>query len=302
MSDEPPIYRPHDVFFKELFGCPDVAGDFLRNYLPAPVVATQQGTFIDSELQDHFSDLLYRVPLAGGGSAFAYILFEHKSYPDTLAAFQLLRYMVRIWERVLRDESHSAGSRPLPPMLIYHGRTAWQMDTRFDALFPGPEELAAYWPSFSFQLTDLSRYSDEALRGRVLLLAALLTMKHIFGGRLIDVLPRVLRMVRDWAGQETGLEYLYTFLRYIVSAGVNVSRAELRQIVDVVLVQEGNATMATIAQEWIQEGKELGRQEAVPVVRDLILQTVRSRFRLSDAESESVAQHVAKITESSGVG
>ncbi len=38
--------------------------------------------FIDLDLQEHFSDLLYKVALHSGQEMFIYLLFEYKSYPD----------------------------------------------------------------------------------------------------------------------------------------------------------------------------------------------------------------------------
>jgi predicted transposase/invertase (TIGR01784 family) len=91
MPDAPiPPHHLHDSLFKETFGRPDIAADFLRNYLPAEIsnlfnldgLKQQRETFIDAELQEHFSDLLYQAPLRDGRSAYIYLLFEYKSYPD----------------------------------------------------------------------------------------------------------------------------------------------------------------------------------------------------------------------------
>lgn len=113
------ITNPHDRFFKELLGQPAIAADFLINYLPPEVVAVLdlsapepvRDAFIDPELQQHFSDLLYRVRMRDGDAAFVYVLFEHKSAPNKLVAFQLLRYLVRIWERLVTDNNGQ-----LPPI------------------------------------------------------------------------------------------------------------------------------------------------------------------------------------------
>ena len=48
-----------------------------------------------------------------------YILFEHKSYADRLTSFQLLRYLVRIWERMLRQGEPLAPVIPLVLSLIH---------------------------------------------------------------------------------------------------------------------------------------------------------------------------------------
>src|SRR5437667_12721706 len=100
------INNPHDQFVKAVLSQPDLAASFLTNYLPSDIVALfdtsnpklVNGSFVDSELREHQSDLLFQVKHRNGGSAYIYILFEHKSYPDQWVAMQLLRYMVRICE------------------------------------------------------------------------------------------------------------------------------------------------------------------------------------------------------------
>ena len=67
----------------------------------------ETGSFIDTDLREKFSDLLMSVRLARSNTegeedrALVYFLFEHKSQPDPLTVFQLLSYMVRIWEGVV---------------------------------------------------------------------------------------------------------------------------------------------------------------------------------------------------------
>jgi len=95
----PDLANPHDRFFKESMSHPEVATDFLRHYTPPEVsrlldlasLEMVPGSFVDRELQEHFSDLLYKVALLDGSSAHVYILFEHKSYYEPLVALQLLR-------------------------------------------------------------------------------------------------------------------------------------------------------------------------------------------------------------------
>lgn len=95
MSDY--LTNPHDSFFKDLFSRQEAAYDFLKHYPPPQVAAAldpdrleiRKDSFIDPDLQEHFSDILYRIGLAGGG----------ESYPDPRIAWQLLRYMTRIWEQ-----------------------------------------------------------------------------------------------------------------------------------------------------------------------------------------------------------
>ena len=121
-------------------------------------------------MQAHQTDLLYRVRLANGGQAYIYFLFEHKSYPDPLVALQLLRYMVRFWERQVKENDSLA---PVIPLVIYHGEKAWRGPTEFLALLDPPEALRPYLPSFRYHLSDFSPLSDEAIRGEIWLQVSL---------------------------------------------------------------------------------------------------------------------------------
>ena len=98
--------NPHDRFFKEIFTRKEVITDFLRYYLPADIVEQlelsslhyQKDSFVDKYLKEYYSDLLFKLNLKDGDPAYLYILLEHKSFEEKTAAFQLLRYMIKIWE------------------------------------------------------------------------------------------------------------------------------------------------------------------------------------------------------------
>lgn len=163
------INHPHDHFFQHTFARREVAADFLAHYLPQPVrdlldlqsLTLSKDSFVDEALQDHFSDLLYTTRLQDGSTAHVYLLFEHKSYPAALVAFQLLRYMVRIWEEMLREQPE-AGLRPIIPLVLYHGRTQWHVHQNFGSLLQGPEALRIYWPEFNYE-TDYAKLGKEFL-------------------------------------------------------------------------------------------------------------------------------------------
>ena len=63
-------------------------------------------SFIDTRLQEHFSDLLYKVKLRDAKTeAFIFFLFEHKSYPDKWVALQILRYLLELWENEKKEKN-----------------------------------------------------------------------------------------------------------------------------------------------------------------------------------------------------
>lgn len=101
---------PHDAIFKGLLGKPEHARGVLREIVPAAVaeaidwqtLAPVAGHFVDLELRQQYTDLLFSARWRDGSELLAYFLFEHLSAPpktrDGPMAYRMLRYQVRIWE------------------------------------------------------------------------------------------------------------------------------------------------------------------------------------------------------------
>jgi predicted transposase/invertase (TIGR01784 family) len=262
------LTNPHDRFFKEAMSWPEATRDFLQYYLPPAVselldVSSAEwvkDSFVDAELHEHFSDLLSKVDLRGGGEAYVYVLFEHKSHPEPLIAFQLLRYMVRVWEYTLRQGERLC---PILPVVVYHGQARWGAPPTLQAVLDVPEAMRAYVPDYRYVLCDLSRYRDADLQGAVGSQAVFLVLKHIFSGDLRERLPEMARLWEELAQQVTGLERLNTILRYLATATDRVTEADLRQAVEAVFPEVGGGMMSTIAEKWVEQGMEKGLQQGV---------------------------------------
>jgi len=173
------ISNPHDKFFKETLSNIDIARDFIFNYLPKDIlniIDTEEmeivkDSFIEKNLRETFSDLLYKVKIKEK-SGYIYILFEHKSYPYRLISFQLLKYISRIWD--LSIKQRNAGKNvELPlviPLVFYHGKEKWNISPKLSGILEEiPKEINDYMPDFKYILYDLSKYSDEELKGSLVL-------------------------------------------------------------------------------------------------------------------------------------
>jgi predicted transposase/invertase (TIGR01784 family) len=267
------VQNPHDRFFRDSFGRPEIARNYLEEYLPTELrrlldldsLALQDSSFIDETMQEHQTDLLYQVRLTNGSRAYVYFLFEHKSYPDPLVALQLLRYMVRFWERQAKD---NGPLEHIIPLVIYHGEKAWRSPTDFLALLNPPEGLRPYLPAFRYHLSDFSHLSDETIRGEIWLRVSLATLRAIADGNrptnphLREGLGDLLALAFQLSEQRTGLEYICTILYYLSKATERVKREDLESAL---LRQgaQGERIMATIAQEFIQQGIEQGIEQGV---------------------------------------
>ncbi|MEW6349294.1 MAG: Rpn family recombination-promoting nuclease/putative transposase [Thermodesulfobacteriota bacterium] len=274
------ITSPHDRFFKEVFSRPEVAEDFLLHVLPVRVSSLirpgtfrlRKDSFVDTNLREYFSDLLYQVDFKEDGRGFLYILFEHKSHPSSDIAFQLLRYMTRIWEYAAKE---SGGSLPpVFPVVLYHGTTEWKVSLNFAALYQGPESMRQLLLDFAYCLVDLSTFSDEELKMGAMATAGSLLLKHVHRDDLVARLRDVFRLLGQM-NEQTALEFLETTLRYLGAATERVTMDDCRQALQEALTETGERHMDRLIEElfvdyvvrhrekWIQEGIEEGIKKGV---------------------------------------
>ena len=229
-----PVKNPHDRFFKETFSRAEVALDFVYTYVPQPIAGLvapetfklSKDTFVDEDLEERFSDLLYEAELKGKGKIFIYFLFEHKSFQDPEVALYLLLLMVRIWMNY-RKQKKTGSLPPILPLVVYHGEKEWKATPRFQDLVGLMDVMGQYVPSFEYLIWDLSQYTDEEIKGGVLLRVATLLMKHIFSKDIGKLLPGILGLLEDLKDSRTALQFLRAALRYLSSGSRHVSREEL---------------------------------------------------------------------------
>ncbi|HHX11625.1 MAG TPA: Rpn family recombination-promoting nuclease/putative transposase, partial [Clostridiales bacterium] len=152
----------------------EIAKDFMKGYLPVSILdivdfstlELQKDSHINKQLQEVFSDLLFKVDI-NNKEGYIYFLFEHKSYRDRLVIFQLLRYMVEIWESKVEKQGLS-GLPVIIPLVIYHDKGEWRVKTKLSDMIIGynqlPEDVKKYIPSFEYLIYDLTKYNDEDIK------------------------------------------------------------------------------------------------------------------------------------------
>lgn len=269
MSGE--ISNPHDRYFRELVSEPQTAAEIARQTLPSEVLAQLDlsnptlvdANWIDPDLQAHFADVLYQVPVANSErEAFLLILFEHKSHLEPLIALQILRYMVQTWQQHLKE---NPSPLPLPviiPLVFYHGLERWSVPLGFEALFdqshPGG---LTYVPKFEYALLDLSANSPTKPQGDPLLRARLAAMQVIFSRDFRELLVQVIRDLP--LGNPRVVQSLETILIY-VKAAKKLPESELAN-----MLREGKPTTLEpwpklqFFEDWKNEARAAGLAEAL---------------------------------------
>ena len=297
------LIDPHDKFFQGTFSRKKVARDFIKHYLPADVVSLldvdsleiSKDSFIDADLKRHFSDLLYKVALQDQSKQpfYIYLLFDHKSYMDKWVAFQLLVYMIRIWELSFKQQRAIRKKQPkgkkdrwyLPPifpLVVYHGTDRWTASTEFVDLFDNlPKALRPYMPNYQYWLCDLSSYDDEDIKGYVILQVGLLLLKYIYAKEFGDRLPEIAGLLHKLSDKQTALEYLETLIRYVSSGAKHLTEEQLVEAVNKIF-KEGGDMMPTLAEQWMErgrvEGLEKGLKKGQATLAQVISHILNTRF------------------------
>ena len=275
------IQNPHDKFFKEIFGKVEVARDFLNNYLPESIMKIvdmntlepQKDSFINKELKEIFSDMLFRVNI-GKKEGYIYFLFEHKSYTSKSISFQLLKYMIEIWEAKIKNEKIDE----LPiiiPLVIYHGKDKWNISATLSEMIKGyeslPKDVQRYIPDYEYLLYDISGYTDEEIKGGAINKIVMTTfrdiqMKDIRG--VIDSIYKMAEYLVELEDKQTGIEYFETLMRYVFNARVDLTKEEANEIISKIgnTYPEGSEVVMTLAEKFREEGMEEGAKKSVEKV------------------------------------
>jgi len=180
-----------------------------------------------------------------------------------LIHLQLLGYMLKIWQLHIAQ----AKKLPLPviiPIVFYHGRKKWSGGLRLSALFSNSDpELQAYIPDFGFILHDLTQYPDDQIKGNVLFRTVALLFKHIFDPDITDKLPGILSLLKELSQKETGIEYIESLLRYLLSTVEEISAEGMKTILEQSLPNINGDLVMTLEKKKKKEGFEKGMQQGV---------------------------------------
>jgi hypothetical protein len=276
----------HDALVKATFSQVEHAEGLLRLALPAEIVAQvdfstltlRRGSFVDDALKERHSDLLYSADL-GGERALFYMLFEHKSSPEDLVPFALLRYMVRIWEAWLRE---NAGSKTIPliaPVVLHHGEGGWTRARSFEELYSAnPAVVAAlgdYVVRFRFALDDVGVEEDDALRARAMSAFGRLVLFCLRHAREPDVLlarlGRFGELIREARRAPNGPAALVMLFRYILMTNRRDDPGEVVERLLEAVGEDVKEEVMTAGEKLIERGRQEGQ-------RAMLLKLLGARF------------------------
>ena len=266
--DESKLPTPHNNLFHYALSHAHAARDLIQTHLPADLVAAldldslvlQKDSFVDEELRESYSDLLYSVQLADQdgqrGQGQIYLLLEHKSQSDPMTCFQLLRYIVRIWEQRLRNGQSLC---PVFPLVVYHGPEAWSAPVSLEDLIGGPRRLFGYGVRMAYPVLDIGRIPDELLAREPFLQSVLGLLKYGRNRDFEDKLEFLLRCLLESGDGELHLSHLKAVVVYISAVSPSIPLETLEMTIEKIFPMQFEP--GSIADQYIKKGRQEGIQE-----------------------------------------
>ena len=265
------IHQPHDRLFRAVFSDAGEAASLLQAALPDTVrnsfdwrtLILVEGTFIDEDLRESQSDLLYEVEHVDTGLPVSmYLLLEHQSSPDPWMRLRLLRYCCRIWEADRRNDPNRRELRPIVPVVFYQGTHGWNHSTEFADLFPEAVRSLPWIPRFAHELLDQTTLEPEAVGGGLKSRITQLLMMAAFGrdvGTALQLTAQLLLLLSRVGG---GVDEFRRFFLYLASTQ---DREVIERFGETLQRQglERQGEIMTYAEELLAKGRTEAQVEAV---------------------------------------
>jgi predicted transposase YdaD len=281
--------NPHDHLFRALLDDPERARTLLRDYLPDGIVRhfadappePVAGSFVDDALRGSQSDRLFRVHLTSGRAAYVYALLEHKSAPDLRTPVQLLSYMARIWQRHLAGTETPAGEArrlpPIIPLVVYHGRAPWTVPTAVIDAVAADDALRPYLRDFRYVLAETREVPYDDLASERALRAGLAALTYAFGRKVTTAI--LARLVRDLPDGHPLQRQVLEYITQVYDVTEDTFRAAIRDA----RPEQEESLMATLAEQWKQEGRQEGKTEGKAEGKaETVLEILEARFGAID--------------------
>ncbi|WGL99871.1 Rpn family recombination-promoting nuclease/putative transposase (plasmid) [Arsenophonus sp. aPb] len=221
-------------------------------------IRIESGSFIDEEMKNYQSDILYSVSTTKG-KGYLYLLVEHQSTPDKLIAWRLIKYSMGAMQKHLE-----AGHKKLPlvyPILFYAGEksphphsTCW-----FDCF--SNSELAEKIYTEPFKLVDVTTLDDGEIMKHHRIALLEFVQKHIRQRDMSELLHEIAKLLSyDYYTEKQAV----TMMNYLIQEGNAKNPIEF--VTNIAKNSEKHKeALMTIAQalrqEGIQEGMQKGRLE-----------------------------------------
>ncbi|AWN82090.1 Rpn family recombination-promoting nuclease/putative transposase [Candidatus Cardinium hertigii] len=263
----------HDGLAKLILSDPIAAQEFLTHYLPESckslldltTIKVEKESFVEEDLKQKFSDLVFSIRMKNNEQAFIYTLIEAEVSPKYWTAYKLWKYTFLLLER---HKTKKTSKLPLIiPIVVYHGNRPFNAPRNLWDLFSHPA-LAQSFMGGDYQLVDLYAMSDDEIKQKAHLGMLEYFMKYIYSRDIIKLWEEFLETFKSCIllDKEKGYIYMRNFLWYSDSKLPEDKQSVLEKVITKYLPREDKEDiMRTIAQKYRDEGIQIGQEKGIQI-------------------------------------
>ena len=262
------IIQSHDRFFKTLFSGKNEIKEFVTKTFPTEITENlqletlelDQTEYVDSNLRTAYSDLVYNCKYGNNTDIKISLLFEHKSRPEKIPHLQLLGYMLKIWEKQIKQNQNLT---PIIPIIFYHGKNKWT-NKPFELYFKELDDtLKSFIPKFDYQLIDTSSFTDDEIINlfeSLQLQIGILVMKNIFNEqKILQETGKIFANLNQLLQTKRGEQFFENIVAYLLYATeIDVKKyAENMKTISQNVEKKFVSTAMKLKTEGIENGKKI---------------------------------------------
>lgn len=271
------VTNPHGKFLRQFLSRQEIASAFFKSVIPESsqqsiditALEISKDYFVDEDLEQQLSDMLFRVYRNDLTPAFIYLLFQHKGNPEPLISYLLLRYMERVWEQTISQGL--IGHLPLIiPVVLYNGSTKWNVSNQFGSLFGDVKDLFLFLPDFHYILCDLSQLTKDNFTEKNSLSTGIRLLQHINDRNLSDILPGILSPLKNSLETHHTKLFLSHIIEYLC-ATTTIGEKNIQSIMEETFAKSGKDVCENVYEQLFHEG-------IIHQSRDSIIDVLTVRF------------------------
>ena len=275
------MHRNHDKFVRETFNDVNRAAAFFEQFLPDHILqvidlrtlGAIQESYIDNELKEYFSDIVFEVSSRSNKDEKADIvlLFEHKSAPDKFLLIQVGHYMFSHWYKSIKNGEKL---KVIIPVVYFQGKNRWeapQLKEVFDKLPKSLMDFIPAIPHIFFDVNALSVKQIEMIKDRMMAAAILTHAWKDDPENLIEDLKRIFKL---FPSNTRNVNFLKLTIVYLLQSP-NITTEHIMKALEVAEEQiqyELTGALGEMLKKGQLEGEAIGMQkgEAIGIERMIV--------------------------------
>ena len=319
----------HDAFCKNKLCNLQKARKFLKHILKPEVLELidlnklqiDPETYVDEDLKRLYVDVLYRIPLKNSNEIIVvFILIELKTENDKWTIFQIVKYIVRIWDREFQaveaaakkpDASKEEKQRfrnflfpPIIPIIFHYGENQFTAPTELAELIRILKGMEEFTLNMKALLCDVTTFVPNSFPLDQELSVLYMTLQMVFSKEVSDHLMNIFRKLRPTFHSKESQQEWRDAVYYATTSAKHFEHQDYVNLTKQIQNEGGITTMSrslldelvangSLLNELVTEGEAKG--QARMIIR-IISHRLKSPSKSLQKKINSI-QNIAKLDE-----